>query len=68
MQQDDVVGAFADGMVELDVDLRFVVEIGAAVRRLHARHDAVEQRQVVGGRAPGGIFGRQPSISRRYSR
>ena len=37
MHQDDVVRAFADRMVELDVDFRLVLEIAGAMRLLHAR-------------------------------
>ena len=60
MQQNDVVGAFAHRMMELDVDLGLFAEVGALVRRLHADHDAIEQRQILLGGPPCRIFGRQP--------
>ena len=47
VQEQDVVRAFADRVMELDVDLGLVVEIAGAMRLVHARHDAVEQRQVL---------------------
>ena len=57
VQQDDVVRAFADRLMELDVDRRLCLEIAGRMRRLHALDDAVEQREIVGGGAPRGIVG-----------
>jgi hypothetical protein len=47
-------------MVELDVDFSLVVEIAGAVRLVHARHDAVEQRQILRRGTPRRIFGATP--------
>jgi len=51
VQQDDVVGAFADRGVELDVDRRLQGRVAFEMGSLHARHDAGEQRAVVSGDA-----------------
>ena len=55
--QHDVVRAFADRLMELDVDRRFRLHVAGGMRRLHALDDAVEQREIVGGGAARGEFG-----------
>ncbi len=57
MHQHDVVRAFADRVMELDVDRRLRLQVAGGMHRLHALDDAVEQREVVGGGAARRKFG-----------
>ena len=69
VQEDDVVRAFADRVVELDVDLRLVLEIaGPCARRPCAPRCRSSRRRSSAVARRAAYSAAMPSISRRYSR